>query len=354
MIFGSDNQAGASTQVMKAVSEAFASGGSAYGTDAHSSAAEDALRELFGVDLRAFFVVSGTAANTLALSTLAKPWEGTICHHQAHILLDESTGPALVTGGASLLPVPSRSLKLDPGNLAEMLDRIPNDPPHNVRPAAISISQASECGQVYTPTEVAAIGQLGRDRGLSLHMDGARFSNAVAHLGCHPAEITAAAGVDVLTLGATKNGALAAEAIVFFDTSLATDFEFQVKRTGHLVSKGRLFGSQFVAWLDRGHWLDLATHANSMATALRLTIDASSKMRLAFSTESNESFVIMKRDMLDHLIESGATMYDWYPDALPPGVETEPGEVLVRMVTSFATTASQLEEFEVAVAQPED
>lgn len=354
MIFGSDNQAGASNKVMKAVSEAFASTGSAYGSDIHSLAAQDALAELFGVDLRAFFVVSGTAANTLALSTLVKPWEGTICHHQAHILLDESTGPALVTGGASLLPAPTRRLKLDPDGLAEMLHRIPNDPPHNVRPAAISISQASECGQVYTPSEVAAIGQTAKRHGLSMHMDGARFANAVAHLRCHPAEVTCAAGVDVLTLGATKNGALAAEAIVFFDTSLVTDFEFQLKRTGHLVSKGRFFGAQFVSWLHDGHWLDLATHANSMAEALRSVVTDTPKMRLAFETQSNESFVVMPKALFESLIEAGATMYDWYPDALPPGVEIGPDEVLVRLVTSFASTRSHLAEFEAAVSVAQD
>lgn len=345
MIFGSDNEAGASPQVLAAVAEAFRSNNSAYGNDSYSVAAEAALQEMFETDLKAFFVVSGTAANTLALSTIAKPWEGTVCHHQAHILLDESTGPALFSGGGALLPAPTRELKLDVPAIEHMLAKIPNDPPHNIRPAALSLSQASECGQVYSPGEVTELCEFARGSNLKVHMDGARFANAIAHLGCAPAEVSSHAGVDVLTLGATKNGALAAEAILFFDPTLATDFDFQVKRTGHLISKGRVFGAQFIPWLADGHWLDLAAHANAMAQSLRSIIKSSPHMRLAFETQSNETFVVMPRGQFDSLIAAGATMYDWYLDALPPGTELDDGEVLARLVTSFATPQSEIDQF---------
>ncbi len=345
MIFGSDNEAGASPAVLSAVAKAFGSSADAYGNDRFSADAQEALREVFDSDLRAYFVVSGTAANTLALSTMTKPWEGTICHNQAHILLDESTGPSLLSGGAGLLPVPSRDLKLTVGALESMLERIPNDPPHNVRPSALSLSQASECGQVYAPDEVSDLCGFARTNNLAVHMDGARFANAVAHLGCKPSEVSSAAGVDVLTLGATKNGAMAAEAILFFNQTLVTDFEYQVKRTGHLVSKGRLFGAQFVPWLEDGHWLELARHANDMAQSLRAIVGSHAEMRLAFETQSNESFVVMPTELFERLIAAGATMYDWYLDALPTGAELGDGETLVRLVASFATTDDQVEEF---------
>lgn len=345
MIFGSDNQSAASLSVLKGLIEAFTVPGEAYGSDAYCKAAEEALKSTFGTDLSAFFVVSGTAANSLALASMAKPWQGIICHHQAHIILDESSAPALFTGGASLLPVPTKQLKLEPASLREMLERLPSDRPHNIEPRVLSLSQASECGQVYSPPEVETLSAVAGQAGLLVHMDGARFANAVAALKCDPGDVSWRAGVDVLTLGATKNGAVAAEAIVFFNKNLAEDFDFQLKRSGHLVSKGRFFGAQFVPWLAEGHWLQLATTANEMALSLRARVETQPEMRLAFETQSNETFVFMQRQLFDGLIAAGASMYGWYPDALPPDVNAGEGEVLVRLVTSFATTGDEITDF---------
>lgn len=345
MIFGSDNQAGASEQVLEAIKQAYSGVASSYGSDDYCAAATDALREVFDTDLTAFYVVSGTAANTLALSTMVEPWEGIICHHQAHILLDESSGPALFTGGARMLPVPSRNLKITPADLNVMLQRLPNDPPHNIKPAALSVSQANEGGQVYTPAELQALCDAAKRANLRVHMDGARFANAVVALDCAPSEITWRAGVDVLCLGATKNGAVAAEAIVFFDQALAKDFDYRLKRTGHLVSKGRLFGAQFVAWLQNDHWLELAQAANHTAGLLRNGIANAQSIRLAFDTQSNESFVILEKRLYDELLARGASMYSWYVDALPDGVVLSEGEVLARMVTSFATREEEIHHF---------
>ncbi len=346
MIFGSDNQAGASARIVKAVSDAYTNTTeSAYGEDSFSTAAVDALRQVFDTDLSAYFVVSGTAANTLALSTMVQPWDGIICHHQAHILLDESSGPALITGGASLLPVPSKELKITPEALSTMLQRLPNEPPHNIRPKALSVSQANEGGQVYSANEIKALSKLAKEQGMYVHMDGARFANAVAALDCHPADITWKAGVDALCLGATKNGAVAAEAIVFFDRSLALDFEYRLKRSGHLVSKSRLFGAQFLAWLEDDHWLALANAANGKAQELRERISTLDGVRLAFDTQSNESFIILQQKLYDELIGEGATMYAWYLDSLPDNVLLDEGEVLARMVTSFETQSVQIDSF---------
>jgi threonine aldolase len=349
MIFGSDNQAGASDRVLDAIGDAYRSHHDAYGADALTAAAVEALRVTFDTDLTAFFVSSGTAANMLALSTMVQPWDGIVCHHQAHVLLDESTGPSLFTGGASLLPVPDRDLRLTPDRLVSMLDRLPSDVPHNVRPRALSITQANECGQVHTVDEVAALTHVAKERDLRVHMDGARFANAVALLGVHPGDVTWRAGVDVLCLGASKNGAVAAEAIVFFDRELAVDVEFRLKRTGHLTSKGRLYGAQFLAWLADDHWLDLARAANRQAQRLRAELSELDGIRTAWPSESNESFIVLDRALFDRLMAAGASMYEWYPNALPDGEHLADGEVLARLVTSFATTDGHIDEFVAAV-----
>jgi threonine aldolase len=349
VIFGSDNQAGASERVLDAISDAYRGHRDPYGADDLTAAAIDALRDTFDTDLTACFVSSGTAANMLALSTLVQPWDGVVCHHQAHVLLDESTGPSLFTGGASMLPVPDRNLRLDPDGLVSMLDRLPSDGPHNVRPRALSITQANECGQVHTVDEIAALTEIARERGLRVHMDGARFANAIARLGVHPGDVTWRAGVDVLCLGASKNGAVAAEAIVFFDQDLAVDVGYRLKRTGHLTSKGRLYGAQFLAWLADDHWLDLAGTANHFADRLRDALSRLDGIRLAWPSQSNESFVVLDRRVFERLTAAGATMYEWYPNSLPEGERLADGEVLARLVTSFATADAHVDEFVAAV-----
>lgn len=348
MMFGSDNQAGASEQVLDAITAAYRSSDDAYGADRYTAAAVDALREVFDTDLSAFFVSSGTAANMLALSAMVQPWEGVVCHHQAHILLDESTGPSLFTGGASMLPVPDRTVRMAAEQVDSMLRRLPSDGPHNVRPGALSITQANECGQIHTVDEVAAVADVARAAGLRVHMDGARFANAVAALGVHPGDVTWRAGVDVLCLGASKNGAVAAEAVVFFDQELATDFDYRLKRTGHLTSKARLYGAQFVAWLTNGHWLDLARTANAMAERLRGELASLDGARVAWSSQSNETFAVFDRVVFDALVRAGVSMYEWYPNAMPDGETIADDEVLARLVTSFATTNADIDAFAAA------
>lgn len=346
VIFGSDNQAGASDQVLEAITAAYSgSAQDAYGSDSYTEAGAAAICEAFDTDAKVFFVSSGTAANMLALSAMVEPWDGIVCHHQAHILLDESTGPAMFSGGAGLLAVPDRTVRLTPAQLDDMMKRLPSDVPHNVRPRAFSVTQANECGQVYSVDEVSALNEMAKSHGLRTHMDGARFANAVAALGVEPSQLTWKAGVDVLCLGASKNGAVAAEAIVFFDQSLAKDFEYRMKRTGHLTSKARLYGAQFSAWLANDHWLDLAEHANTKAEELRRAIVALDGLRLAWDCQSNESFVIFDKALFSRLLEAGVSMYDWYLNAMPADEGIGDDEQLARMVTSFATTTEDIEAF---------
>ena len=342
MDFGSDNQSGVSPRILQALVEACSGTAASYGNDPWTERAEAAIAHAFGQDVRAFFVATGTAANCLALSALVQPWGAILCHRQAHVATDESTAPEFFTGGARLLPIATDSGKITPDALQQALQRLPDAPPHSVRPTALSLTQATENGLVYTPEELHALSALAHHHGLHVHMDGARFANAVATLGCTPAEMTVKAGIDVLSFGASKNGALAAEAVVFFNTALAQGFELRRKRAGQLLSKGRLFGAQFCAWLQDGHWLDLARHANASALQLAATLQAHPDIRLAWPVQANEVFVVMPKPLLERLLAEGVRCYDWYADSLPPSLVLDAQDVPARFVTSWATEAEEL------------
>ena len=270
MLFGSDNWAGAADEVMAALQRANAGLAPAYGGDALTRAVEQRFAEVFDHEVAVFFVATGGAANGLALSALTPPWGMVLCHEESHIQMDECAGPEFFTGGAKLLPMPGHAAKLDADTVGRTLAGMPARPPHGAPARVLSLTQATECGTVYAPGEVAALGALAREHGLRVHVDGARFANAVAALGCHPADLSWRAGVDVLCFGGSKNGALAAEAVVFFDPSLAHDFAHRRKRSGHLWSKQRFLRAQFEALFDDGLWLRLATHANTMARRHRI------------------------------------------------------------------------------------
>ena len=345
MIFGSDNMVGASDRVLDALVEANATAAPSYGADPWTIEAEGLLAETFEHDLAAFFVATGTAANSLALSAITQPWSAVLCHRHAHIMVDESSAPEFFTGGARLIPVMGVDGKITPEALGRTLDRLPADAPHNVRPSAVSLSQASECGLVYSPDEIAALTDIAKSHGAAVHMDGARFANAVARLGCSPAELTWKAGVDVLCLGASKNGALAAEAVVFFDRKHAVDFSSRRKRGGHLVAKGRLFGAQFVAWLQDGHWLDLARSANLAADQLSAGLARHSGVRVVWPTEANEVFAILPRALGEKLRAAGGVFYEWNPDSLPENESLGKEEVFLRFVTSFLTSPREVSDF---------
>ena len=345
MYFGSDNQTGASSQVLNMLTEANNDYTHGYGDDRWTHQAIDALKTLFECDLDAYFVATGTAANSLALSCMVQPWESILCHDSAHIILDESTAPEMFTGGARMVPISKGEGKINPVQLNQYVQKTGTDYPHNVRPAALSITQASESGLVYTPTEVAALSVAAKASGLSFHMDGARFANAVASQQCTPAELSWKAGVDVLCLGATKCGALSAEVVIFFNKDLAHTFTHRRKRTGHLLSKGRLFGAQMVGWLQDDHWLELAQHANNQAAKLAKAIASIDGLTLAWPVESNELFVIMPKGLAEHLLAAGAEFYDWYESTLPANITLGEDEMFARLVTSFVSQDSQRETF---------
>ncbi len=345
MQFGSDNQTGASPQVLEMLVQANDGFTHGYGDDQWCGRATSELEKFFGCALEVFFVATGTAANSLALSCLMEPWETVLCHHQAHIVQDESTAPEFFSGGGRIIPISRRAGKLQVHHLQRYFKTQGDEPPHTVRTAALSLTQTSEAGLVYTPEELFMLCTSAHEHGLHVHMDGARFASALASLGCTPADITWKAGVDVLSLGATKCGALAAEAVVFFSPDLATSFIHRRKRSGHLVSKGRLFGAQFVAWLKDEHWLELARHANAQAQKLLERLSRFSAVSLQWPCDANEIFVTMPVGLSAFLHDSGAEFYEWPHHGLPAGVSLSDDEVFVRLVTSFVTSDEQIEQF---------
>ena len=346
MNFGSDNQSWVAEPVMAAMQEANQGFNHGYSDDPWTHNAEALLREVFDCDLKAYFVATGTAANSLALSSLVQPWQTVLCHKNAHVFLDESTAPEFFTGGARLTPLPDNG-KIAADSLRSSLDTSEFDVPHNPKPGALSITQSSEIGLAYTPDEVAALSAVCKAHGLRLHMDGARFSNALVANSCSAAELTWKAGVDVLCLGATKCGALCAEAVIFFDPTLAEGFAHRRKRSGHLVSKGRLFGAQFCGWLKNDSWLQLAAHANQQANKLAEGLKQlpGNVVQAEWPVQANQLFVTLPKGLAQELRNKGAEFYDWYPSALPSGRTLGPDEAYIRLVTSFATQDSHVSEF---------
>lgn len=343
MNFGSDNATGASQTVLAALQKANAGTSAGYGADEWSVRARERLAQVFECEIDAYFVATGTAANTLALASMVKPWEAILCHAESHIANDESTAPEFMSGGARLVPLAAGHGKLETSDLALYYKTAGTLVPHNSRAGALSLTQSSELGMVYTPDEVNALAQMAHAHDASVHMDGARFANAVAAIGCSPAELSWKAGVDVLCLGATKCGALAAEAVIFFKRELAEGFIHRRKRSGHLLSKGRLFGAQFEAWLAEDHWLTLATHANAMASLLAAEITQLPEVREAWPPQANELFVVISKTMHERLQTAGAIYYEWPATAMAHHDRLYDHEVLVRMVTSFETHPDEID-----------
>ncbi len=305
MRFFSDNAAAVCPEVLAALGQVNQLD-TAYNGDRWSKALDGAFSELFGTQVRALWVPTGTAANSLALAALCPPYGGVVCHREAHINVDECGAPEFYTHGAKLLAGDGPGAKLTPQAIQAVIDPIRNDV-HQVQPHAISITNATEYGLVYAPDEVAAIGELARTRGLGLHMDGARFANAVAHLGCHPGEVTWRAGVDALSFGCVKNGGMSAEALVFFRPELAEATLYRRKRAGLLFSKGRYLAAQILAMLEGDLWLRNARAANAGA---RLLAEAAGE-RLVYPVEANEVFVRVTAAEAASLRALGFDFYDW-------------------------------------------
>jgi threonine aldolase len=331
MRFFSDNAAAAHPKVIEAIAASNRLD-TAYDGDAWSQRLDSAFSELFERDVRAFWVTTGTAANCLALAALCPPYRAILCHRDAHIEVDEAGAPGFFTGGAKLVLLDGAGAKITPDAAAGACDAIRNDV-HQVQPAAISITNATEYGLVYRAAEVAALGQLAKQRGLAFHMDGARFANALATTGESPADVTWRAGVDVLSFGFTKNGGLNAEALILFRTELADEIAVRRKRAGHLASKGRMLAAQILALLEDGLWLDNARAANAAAQSLA----QAAPQRLVYPVEANELFLKVSDREANSLRSQGFDFYEWGPGQ-------------IRFVTSWDSDLRAVDQLTAAIA----
>src|SRR5436190_13056318 len=344
MNFASDNAAGIAPEILAAISRANEGAALAYGRDTWTRRVEERFVQVFAHEAAVFLVPTGTAANALALAHLTPPWGVVLCHAEAHIATDECGAPEFYGGWLKLVGLAGEAGKIAPDTLQRALDVGQWGGPHHVSPTMLSLSQATEAGTIYRPDEIRELAEIAHGRGMLVHMDGARIANALARLNASPAQATWMAGVDVLSFGATKGGALAAEAVVFFDAARGANMSERRKRGGHLISKHRFVAAQIEAYLAGDLWLKLARHANAMADRLAGGLVAAG-LHPVWPVEANEVFVLLPRPASERLKAKGASFYPWITDSLPAGVKVPSDTTLVRLVTSFATTAAEVDRF---------
>lgn len=340
MNFCSDNTTGVAPEIMDALAAENAGQAMPYAEDPATERLTARLSELFEIEVAVFPVATGTAANALALSVMSPPYGAIFCHREAHMAVDECGAPEFYTGGAKLVPLDGRHGKLDAQTLSASLADAGAGDIHHAQPAAMSLTQASECGTVYEVEEIGALSEVARGHGLLVHMDGARFANAVTSLGCAPADVTWRAGVDVLSFGATKNGALAAEAVVVFTPGLSRELGYRRKRAGHLFSKMRFISAQLDAYVTDGLWLRNAAHANDLAARFAEGLAAVPGAELIHPVQANEIFVHLPEPVIAGLLADGFSFHRW----------GGAGEAALRLVTAFNTRPEDVAAF-LAAAQ---
>jgi threonine aldolase len=329
--FGSDNCAGLCPEALAALQAANADCVGSYGDDRWTRRATELIVEFLDHDCRVFFVFNGTAANSLALSALCQPFQSVICHRDSHVQTDECACPEFITGGSKLLTVGGDLCRVDLDEV-ERVARYERGV-HFPSAKALTVTQATEAGTLYDAQQMAEIGALCRQLGLRLHVDGARFANAVAALDCHPSELTWQAGVDVMTLGGTKNGMAVGECVVFFNEELADAFEYRCKRAGQLASKMRFLTAPWVGMLERGAFLEHARHANRSARELAHQLDEIAGVEVAFPPPASAVFVRFPERVSEGLQQIGWHFYDLF------------GNGESRLMCSWATTAAQIDAF---------
>ena len=333
MNFCSDNVSGVSPEILSALTTANNGPAMPYGADEVTERVVTGLRALFDAPAAEIVLMStGSSANALALATMTPPFAAVYCHPESHVNVDECGAPEFYTGGAKLVPVEGQHAKMSVEALESAITGA--GVVHHVQPAVVSVTQVTEAGTLYTLEELQAISDICKRHGLKLHMDGARFANAIETLGCTPAACSHELSVDALSFGATKNGAMCAEAILFFDPALAQEAGYRRKRAGHLFSKMRFLSAQFDAYLTDDLWRRNARHANAMAARLAAGLGAIPNVEFASPVEANELFVRLSVPVIKGLLEAGFLFYRWEPDG-----------TLIRMVTAFDTAAADVEAF---------
>lgn len=336
----SDNTLGASPEILEAVARASRDAMSPYGADDITARLAARCRDLFECDLDVIPVISGTAGNSLAIASMTPPWGAVICHDEAHIHRDELGAPEFFTLGAKLIPLQGRDCKVTAEDVGRAIDEV-GGTGRMATPACVSITQATEVGTVYSIDAMRSIGSAARDRGVGVHIDGARFANAVAALGCAPADISWRAGADILIFGATKNGALGVELMVIFRKELTAEVARRAHRSGHRLSKTRFLSAQMEAYLTDDLWLRNARHANALAARLASGLREAKGVELLRPVDANILVVRFDPAVVTKLRERGMLFYDW--NVLGPGA--------VRLVAGFSTADWEVEQFLAAVRE---
>jgi len=344
MYFASDNTAGIAPEILAAIGKANTGYALGYGNDVWTKRVEARFAEIFEREVAVFLVPTGTAANALAIAHLSPPWGAVLCHAESHIATDECGAPEFFGGGLKLIGLKGEGAKVSTGTLRAALEGGQWGGPHHVSPGVLSLSQATECGTIYRVVETKALADIAHQHGMTVHMDGARLGNALARMNVSPAEATWKAGVDALSFGATKGGAMGAEAVIFFDPKRGADMQSRRKRGGALASKHRFIAAQMEAYLEGDLWLKLARHANAMADALAEGLTAAG-CKPVWPVEANEIFVPLPAAIDKKLKAAGASYYPWKTESLPNGISIEPDETLTRLVTSFQTTRQDVDKF---------
>ncbi|MEL6436808.1 MAG: beta-eliminating lyase-related protein [Pseudomonadota bacterium] len=347
MHFASDNWAGAHPKIMQAMTSANDGYWPAYGNSDRDERLDARFADVFETEVAVFLVSTGTAANALALSAMARPGDVAFCHTEAHIRVDECGAPHFLAPGLQMMPVTGSFGKIDEAQLGRAVETVAGGGLNAGRVGMLSLTQATECGTLYAPDEIEALVKTIRSNrsDAPVHMDGARFANALAATGATPAEVTWKRGIDILCLGGTKNGCWCAEAILVFRPDLVDDMIYLRKRAGHLLSKMRFMTAQFEAYLDEGLWLELATKANDQAAKLEAAITTSNSVRLAWTREVNEVFGIVERNRFAQWQAQGLKAYDWQPPTAERELLDE-NETMFRLVTCYATSDNEVEAFE--------
>ena len=329
--FASDNYAGICPEAWAALAEANQGHAQGYGDDEWTTRAADLIREVFETNCEVFFVFNGTAANSLVLASLCQSYHSILCHELAHVETDECGAPEFFSNGTKVLQIPGANGKIDPAGIERMVEKRTDI--HYPKPRVVSITQATELGTVYTPEEVRAVGRMAKKYNLNVHMDGARFANAVASLGVAPREITWQAGVDALCFGGTKNGTHVGDAVVFFNRDLAYEFDYRCKQAGQLCSKMRFMSAPWVGMLKDGAWLRHARHANVMAARLEAALREVPDIKILFPRQANAVFAEIPAPIAAAIRQQGWMFYNFI------------GSGGCRLMCAWDTTESDVVEF---------
>ena len=344
MEFASDNTSGAAPEIMAALAAANPGFARSYGADAVMDRVRARVREIFEAPEAAVYLVNnGTTANALSLATYCPPWGGIYCHEAAHVEVDECGAPEFFIGGGKMMPVPGAHGKMTPAALKAAIETTPQGFVHAIQRGIVTLTNATEAGTVYSAAELAALCAVAKSYALPVHLDGARFANALVASNASPAEMSWKAGVDILSFGGTKNGCMGVEAVILFDPAKAWEFELRRKRGGHLFSKHRYLSAQMEAYLSDGLWLRLAAAANERAAALEAVFQSRPGTHLIHPRQANMVFATLPRALHRRLEAAGAHYYYWPADPAPDGPDDE--AIGARFVCSWSTTAAEIDAF---------